>query len=642
MAVEETIKIQADVKDAVKKIGDLTKAVEDLTKKNEEQAKQLESALSKNTKAAKEQVGVMKKLKGAVGGIRKGFKGLGLVMKGLGFGLVVSLAGKMVDMFKENQVAVDVFNGVAETMGIILKQIVDIMTPVIQRVNEATGGFDALKKVLGGALTIAINTVLIAIQGIAFAIKKGQIAWEESWLGGGDEARIAELRGELDGIGESIEQTAERITGAGKQIGENFVEAVGEIGTAAQGIVEGVAQVVEEVDVKAAAAQGKQLAKTAKNYELLALQQQRLVEEYDRAAEELRQIRDDETISIEERIKANDELGKVLDDQAEAEKATIQARIDAIQEEINLKGASVERTNELYALNTELAAVDAKVAGFRSEQLTNQNALIKEQNELIGASAEEEARLGVERARWEAEQVTNEGLRLEMLRFALEQERRIEEERLQMKVDMYAEGTQARVDAEAELATRMQELDQQIAENENAQEAFKSKNKIKWAELTEEEKLQVVSSGFKNLSKVLGEETAAGKAAAIAAATIDTYEAANAAYASLAGIPFVGPVLGAAAAGAAIVSGIATVKKISATKTPGDKGGGGAPSVSSPGRPAPASAPPAFNIVGASGSNQLADAIAETEKKPVKAFVVSDDVTTAQGLERNIVKGASI
>ena len=53
-----------------------------------------------------------------------------------------------------------------------------------------------------------------------------------------------------------------------------------------------------------------------------------------------------------------------------------------------------------------------------------------------------------------------------------------------------------------------------------------------------------------------------GKAAAIVNATIQTYVAATGAYASLASIPIVGPALGIAAAAAAVVAGIANVRKI--------------------------------------------------------------------------------
>ena len=144
------------------------------------------------------------------------------------------------------------------------------------------------------------------------------------------------------------------------------------------------------------------------------------------------------------------------------------------------------------------------------------------------------------------------------------------------------------------------------------------------------------------MATILGEESAAGKAAAIASATISTFESANSSYKSLAGIPIIGPVLGAAAAGAAIVSGMAQVKAITSTKLP-TLGGKTPPAVSGGGQQAPPlPQPPAFNTVGASDTNQLASVIGQQEQQPVKAFVVSNDVTTAQGLERNIVEGATI
>ena len=165
-------------------------------------------------------------------------------------------------------------------------------------------------------------------------------------------------------------------------------------------------------------------------------------------------------------------------------------------------------------------------------------------------------------------------------------------------------------------------------------------NEIKWEELTQKEKGKIISDGFNNMASVLGEQTAAGKAAAIAAATISTYQSAQDSYKSLAGIPIIGPALGAAAAAAAIVSGIGQVKKITSTPVP-TLGGKGAPTIgagTSP-QPAPAPTPPAFNVVGQGATSQLASVIGEQTQEPVRAYVVSNDVTTAQGLERNIVEG---
>lgn len=59
------------------------------------------------------------------------------------------------------------------------------------------------------------------------------------------------------------------------------------------------------------------------------------------------------------------------------------------------------------------------------------------------------------------------------------------------------------------------------------------------------------------------ELAAIGKAAAISEATINTYRAAQGAYSAMAGIPIVGPALGAAAAALAVTAGLANVARIS-------------------------------------------------------------------------------
>lgn len=85
---------------------------------------------------------------------------------------------------------------------------------------------------------------------------------------------------------------------------------------------------------------------------------------------------------------------------------------------------------------------------------------------------------------------------------------------------------------------------------------------------------------------------AAYKAFAIGQAIIDTYKAAQGAYSALAGIPIIGPVLGVAAAAAAIMAGMARVKAIRAQKPGGSAasagGGGGAISASSAAAPSTA------------------------------------------------------
>ena len=72
----------------------------------------------------------------------------------------------------------------------------------------------------------------------------------------------------------------------------------------------------------------------------------------------------------------------------------------------------------------------------------------------------------------------------------------------------------------------------------------------------------------------------------------------------------------------------------------GASAGGGA-GLSTPSVPT-ASVPPQVQSVGTSGINQLAGVIQGQQETPLRAYVVSNDVTTAQSLDRNIVEEAGI
>jgi uncharacterized membrane protein YgcG len=132
------------------------------------------------------------------------------------------------------------------------------------------------------------------------------------------------------------------------------------------------------------------------------------------------------------------------------------------------------------------------------------------------------------------------------------------------------------------------------------------------------------------------------KALRISVAIIDTASSALKAYASQLSIPTPdAPFRAAAAAAVATALGLAQVAMISkqqflgsASASPAGLGGssGGAGGVQAPD----------FNIVGQSPSNQIAAAVQGQFKQPIKAYVVSKDVSTAQEMDRNIVGSASL
>ena len=100
-----------------------------------------------------------------------------------------------------------------------------------------------------------------------------------------------------------------------------------------------------------------------------------------------------------------------------------------------------------------------------------------------------------------------------------------------------------------------------------------AKKKMAIDKSVEDAKLQAFQSVFGQIKGLVGEQTALGKAAAIAETTINTYMAAQKAYSAMAAIPVVGPALGAVAAAAAVASGLMNVAKISSTDVKYEKGG---------------------------------------------------------------------
>lgn len=595
------IDLEAKTDKALRGIEDLNKKIDTLGK----EGKKSTNIISKGLKS-----------------LSGGFKGLGLAMKATGFAIIMKVVDKLGEAMMENQSVVDGLSSAFETISIVMKQITNIFVDVFTSVSDATGGFDALQKVLGGGLSMAVNIVAGTIQGLILGVQKAQLAWEKSFFGDGDPKEIERLNSAIQETQDKLSETGERISDAGKNIADNFVEALGEVGSLAQGVAEATSTAIEKIDIKQAISDGKRLAKSKKNFERLAQEQQRLVEQYDLQAEQQRQIRDDESKSIEDRIKANEELGRVLLQQNDAEKETIQARINTLKEEERLKGTSIELSNEIYELQTELIAVDAKVAGFQSEQQTNINSLKRESLEITNSQLESESNLSIERQRFNAEIIESDLYRLEETKRINDLEAEQEKQRLKTILDNTKEGTQARIDAQIQL----DEFSEKSRQNNLSNDIAISKEK---------EKIALESLGA--IAGLLGENSKFGKALAVTQAIRDTYAGANKALSQ-------GGLFGAIGAIGVIASGIANVKKITATKEPkapsfsssGSSGSVSTSTVSSP------SIPPAFNIVGSSGTNQLADAIGGQSQKPVKAYVVSNDVTTAQSMDRNIVEGASL
>ena len=201
--------------------------------------------------------------------------------------------------------------------------------------------------------------------------------------------------------------------------------------------------------------------------------------------------------------------------------------------------------------------------------------------------------------------------------------------------DFYAQDADAaiaRAEEAKKLADEETKLKQETADAQKAIDDAALATKIKTLDDTEK--------GLNQLSDIAGESTVAGKGFAVASATLNTYRGVSDALAATTVTPFE-TALKFVNAAAILTNGLRNVKKIISVKIPNAKGGGGTGGASSPSGGA-ISQPPAFNVVGQGGTNQLAQAIGQQEQQPVQAYVVANDVTSAQSLQRNIQTEAGL
>ena len=507
----------------------------------------------------------------------KGVKKIGATLKAIGIGLLLAAFAKLKEVFEQNQKVADTFNIAFESLSIAFN---DFFRFLENNVGTITGFFksifdDPKQSLIDFANAFKRNiqerfeSYLDTLGFLASAVKK---------VFSGDFA------GALEDVKSAGKESLDVLTGVDNTF-EKSVETVGKVTKAVKGYVEST------VD---AATENVELEKAAR---LADATLQGLLEEFDKRAEKQRQIRDDESISIAKRIEANTKLGEILDEQEEKMLDAAKKKLAAAQAEFDKNKENIDLQIALKDAQNELAAVEAQITGFRSEQLTNTNSLLREQKDIQNELAE----IG-----------KNE--------FELAKIQRDQEEKEKRAL-----------------------IEREVTDEDKKQKLLLALNKhyrdldLKADQEQQQAKQELIKGALSNIATIVGQSSKFGKAIAVVQAIQDTFAGANKAF-SQAGI--FGFIQGAAI----IAAGLGNVKKIIATKTPkppaslGARSTGGDTSV-----PVPAttsSLPPQFDTIGASGTNQLADLLGN--QPPPRAFVVSGDVSTAQELDRNIVTSASL
>jgi hypothetical protein len=211
------------------------------------------------------------------------------------------------------------------------------------------------------------------------------------------------------------------------------------------------------------------------------------------------------------------------------------------------------------------------------------------------------------------------------------------------KANLYALLDKQKAIKQKEINDKAEEDGKQIRINKDAKKKAeddkKDEDELDKARKIAEAKKKILMDSATVLGEyanILGQQTAEGKALAIAQATINAYLGISEIW--KAPNPYPEPWGTATKIASTVVLGTAAfqnVQKILDVQVPGGGAGGSAPAMTSTNAPN-------FNVVGVGGANQIAQSIGQASQAPLKAYVVSSDVTTQQALDRNIIKSATL
>ena len=581
---------------------------------------------------------IKKSAENAEGGVKSlasGFKGMGLAIKAIGIGLVLEAFNMFKDILGKNQKVVDGFNAAIGALSIAFNDLIgfvmDSFPEVIKIFKDVFQNPTTYLKKFGDLikenLIERFNSFLDTIGYIGDAISK---------VFSGDFA------GAMESVKKAGKESIDVLTGV-----NNTVDRAGEaINDAANAIANYAVNTFKAAEAN---------IKLQNSALIAAAQQAKLVEQYDRQAESLRQIRDNDLLSIDERIKANDKLGVVLEKQQKA-----MLKVATLQKDAAAATYSLNKTteNRVALINAEanVEGVLAQIKGLKSEQLANENSLTKESNDLIQSQIDTKNELNIKSKQFDSEQQLSEVKKIEKQKEVITLQQQIDLAELERKRKLYADGTQSRVDAENEFLIKKQDTDNALITNQKETDRLlleQEKAVADGKKAIQESSFQVAEGGI-SLLKGLFEKNKgiqkglilAESAVGLAKIVIST-QAANAADTAAAAL--MGP------AGAAylatkiplnyVSAGIGAAANIAATsKALSALGGGGSASKPAMGSASGGgAAAPRFNVVGNSGVNQLAQTLGGTsEQAPIQAYVVASNVTSAQSMNRNIVNNASL
>ena len=538
MAVEKVIKIVAKTDDAVKNVDKLNTEIQ---------------ATDEATVAAES---------GFVA-LTSAINAAGLAFKALGVGLIVSAFVKFKEILGQNQVVMDTINTISTATSEIFLRLTDTIIDFGEKVVNAfrTPGKTIMN--FNNLIKDRVNkTIMDTIKGLGLMGK----------------AIAKVFKGEFKEAGEIAKEGAKTLFNANPIVqatnaAKDYAESIFEVG---KNIAEQSKQSLDNA---------KEITDLTNKVKLAEAEQRKIQLTYQRDAELQRQLRDDTSASIDDRIAANEKLGRVLEEQFEKEKALALEKIKLAQIQLAQNEENVNLKVALTNAEADLADLEERITGQRSEQLTNTNSLLQEQidkeTDLYGGEVRQTMLA-----------------QLEAFNFDVSEMR-------QASSEQFSEWTNQEV---------KNFLDGEIA-------------KRKMSAATSQSILGSITS-------LAGESSKLGKAIAISQILMDTAKGVSGAIAAGAGLVFPANLAAIATGVASVLAGIASAKKILSKVSGGGGDVGGETSVDLPtGGDVDASGIGANlipNIEGVTG------AISTAPAAPIQAFVVENDISNSQALQSEL------
>ncbi|MFC6858804.1 coiled-coil domain-containing protein [Zunongwangia atlantica] len=493
--------------------------------------KQLNDRIDQNTNLTKENTDAITKQKNNVGNytasINKakiGVRAFGSALKAAGIGLAVAAFAALTNALSKNRRVMLVVQTAMNAVSSVLQPLISSIVDGVKAAYDATGGFDAMGKVISSLITLALTPLKTAFYTIKSAFLGAQLIWEKSIFGSGDQSTINQLTDNLKNTRNEIAEIGKDAANAGKTLYNSMGEAASEVASTFSNLGDSVGKTFDKLGEKGLSGivgDAAAVARFEQQLDRLDAKQEEIALKYQKRAELLRQQRDDETLTVAQRTAANEQLNQLLQEQAAAEKAIVNEKIAGYQQMLEINKDDIEAQQNLAEARNQILEVEERITGQMSESLTNRNSL---RNDEIKAEQEKNKQITDNELAAQQERQN----RLDELKKQFADK---EKEEIEIKTEASIEKRYADLEKEIENITEDEGLKRELLKNLEIQkndelteirnaEAEKEKNR-RQAEIdaivqAEKDKLNAKKQTVDQIASLFGQETAVAKAALIA------------------------------------------------------------------------------------------------------------------------------